>query len=75
MQSNGSIDRLKIRLVVKGFTQVYGTDYLDTFSHVAKITSVCFLIFLAATYNWLLHQLIVKNAFLHGDLKEEIYMK
>ena len=73
VQPNGSIDRLKTRLVVKRYT--YGIYYLEIFSPIVKITSVSFLISLATTYNWLLHQLDVKNTFLHGDLEEEIYME
>ena len=50
-------------------------DYSNTFSLVAKLTSIWLFISLAATYGWDLHQLDIKNVFLHEDLVEEVYME
>ena len=73
-RANGSIERYKTRLVAKGFTQTYGIDYQETFTPIAKINSIRVLMSLAVNSNWPLHQLDVKNAFLNGDLVEEVFM-
>ena len=72
---NGDIERCKARLVVRGDKQIKGKDYKHTFSPVAKLTTVRVVLTLAVAKNWDVQQLNINNAFLHGYIEEEIYMK
>ena len=73
-RSDGSLERYKARLVARSFQQEYGRDYEESFAPVAHMHTMRTLVAVAAVCGWTLSQVDVKNAFLHGDLQEEVYM-
>jgi hypothetical protein len=73
--SDGSVKRHKTQLVSKGFSQIEGIDYNETFAPLAKMNFICLVLSLVCSHKWEVHQMDVKSTFLHGDLQEEIYME
>jgi hypothetical protein len=69
------VEKYKARLIAKGYSQVEGIDFGEIFSPVAKLTSVRFLLSIAAAFDFEVEHMDVKTTFLHGDMEEEIYMK
>jgi len=72
-RADGTLDRYKARWVLRGFTQCPGVNYDETFSSVVKPATVRTVLSLALSRSWPVHQLDVKNAFLHGTLTETVY--
>ena len=74
MGPDGQIECYKAHLVAQGFSQVKGIDYNKTFAPITKFNSIRLLLALSARFNWEIHQMDVKSAFLNGKLEEEIYI-
>lgn len=75
LRSDGSLERHKARLVARGFSQIEGVDYSETFAPVAKFQSIRCILALSAMHDLELHQMDVKTAFLYGSLEEEAFME
>jgi hypothetical protein len=73
-KANGTLDRYKARLVVKWFKQQYRVDYKETFSLIVKAPTIRVILSLAISKGWMIQQLDVHNAFLHGFLEEDVFM-
>jgi hypothetical protein len=71
---DGSFERYKAHLVARGFQQEQGHDYDETFAHIAHMTTIHTLLVVASIRESSISQLDVKNAFLNGELCEDIYM-
>jgi len=69
------VSKYKVRLVAKGYAQTYSIDYEETYSPVAKMTTVRAIIAMTTIKGWSLHQMDVNNVFFHKDSQEEVYME
>jgi hypothetical protein len=73
--ADGSIEKYKARFIARGFSQKEGVDYEETFSPVARYTSIRMVISLASVMGWKIHQMDVKTTFLNGVIEEEVYIE
>jgi hypothetical protein len=74
LRPDSTIDKYKTRLVAKGYTQNEGENFFDTYSPVARLTTIRVLLLLPTSHGLLVHQMDIKITFLNGELEEEIYM-
>ena len=73
--SDGTLDKLKARLVAQGFSQRPGVDFTDTFAPTARMATIRTVLAVASKKSWSVFQMDVKLAFLNGELKEEVYVQ
>ena len=74
LKADGSLDKYKARLVAKGFQRTPGVDFSETFSPVVKASTIRVVFTLAVSRGWGIQQIDINNAFLNGDLQEEVFM-
>ncbi|RVW60650.1 Copia protein [Vitis vinifera] len=75
LNSNGSVNKHKVRLVVKGYAQMFGMNFSETFALVARLDTIRMLLALPTQKGWKIYRLDVKSAFLNGYLEEEIFVE
>lgn len=73
-KANGEVDGYKVTLVAKGYNQVHGIDYFESFSLVAKTVTMRLFLAIGAAKGWAIHQIDINNAYLHGYIDEDLYM-
>ena len=73
--ADGSIEKYKARFMARGFSQVEGVDYDETFAPVARYTSIRVVISIAVEMGWKIHQMDVKTTFLNDLIGEEVYIE
>ena len=71
---DGTLDKYNARLVAKGFQQTPGLDFSKTFSPVIKASTIRIIFMLAMSRNWVIQQIDINNAFLNGDLRDDVFM-
>jgi len=74
-KSNGSLEKYKARLVAKGFAQIEGYNFQETFTPIAKMTTIRMLLAMAAEEGWPVYQMDIKSDLLNGNLEEEVYVE
>ena len=72
---NGEVNKYKVRLVAKGYTQQHEIDYAEVFAPVARMETIRLMVALVTQRKWIIYQLYVKSAFLHGELNEEVFVE
>ena len=75
LNEDGTVEKFKARLVAKGYAQCHGIDYTEVFAPVARLNTIRVILAIAAQFSWEVFQLDVKSDFLHGELKEEVYVE
>ncbi|XP_074323983.1 uncharacterized protein LOC141660901 [Apium graveolens] len=75
LDQEGIVTRIKVILVVKGYSQEERIDYDETFTPVAKLEAIVMFLAFAAYSNFKVYQTGVKNALLNGELEEEVYVE
>lgn len=73
-KADGSVNKFKAKLVAKGFLQIFGHNYHELFSPVAKVVTVRLLLACVVHQRWHVHQMDINNTFLYGKLEEELYL-
>lgn len=73
--ADGSIDRFKARLFIKGYLQQFGVDYPEVFSPVVRLETLRLLFSFAAAHDYEIHQLDVVTAFLNGEIVADVYIE